>query len=404
MRVGIISMKACRRVGDGGQVFAGGGFPRQVATIGDLFDEAIVCVPCERVEDVSAVAGMTPIHGANLRIRALAPMAVGGLRRRLGWPRWLVTNLPVLVLVIRGSDVVHCPLPGDVPLLGLVLARLLRRRLFVRYCGSWPPEGSVTRRGIGRLMESWAGPGNLFLATGAGSERPSVRNPHIDWLFASTVPESRMAGARPRRCPSAGEEIRLVSCGRLEAGKGLEVLVAVMRELVGGGHRVGLDVVGDGGLRAALEARVVGAGLGGVVKFHGRVAPDEVWRVLERGDVFLFPSGREGFPKAVVEALACGLPVVATRMPVMEAVVGQRCGCLVEAGDVEGFARAVLELVGNAVRYEACSRSAIEVARGYSMERWRDELRARLELRFGPLRLGGGEPDERRGGIVLEPG
>lgn len=381
MKLAVISMKACREVRTGGAVYAGGGFPVQMHWIGDLFDETVVCVPCELT---GSVEGMTAIQGRGMRIQKLTPLGGSGISRKLKFPFWLARNLVRLVTVLRSCDVVHCPLPGDVPLLGLILARGLRRRLFVRYCGSWPPSGSPVRRLCGRLMEAWASPGHLFLATGEGSYPPSHRNPEIGWIFASTVREERLSAAVPRRCPVGGG--KLVFCGRLEASKGISVVLEAMAQLIRGGTSVTLDLVGDGAARRELEAQVVSLGVSEAVTFHGRVASEKVWSILRACDLFVFPSSGEGFPKAVLEALACGLPIVASRLPVLEAMVGDSCGHLVNSGSSAEYTCAIRACLEDTARYEAFSRTAIAVARRYSVEHWQAELRRRMEFRFGRLR------------------
>src|SRR4029077_18843448 len=90
---------------------------------------------------------------------------------------------------------------------------------------------------------------------------------------------------------------------------------------------------GEGALRAALEAHAARLGLDGVVEFLGR--RNDVERVLADSDIAVLTSRREGIPRAVLEAMASGLPVVATRVPgTREAVRHGKTGLLVELNDV----------------------------------------------------------------------
>jgi glycosyltransferase involved in cell wall biosynthesis len=88
---------------------------------------------------------------------------------------------------------------------------------------------------------------------------------------------------------------------------------------------------------------------------------DEPWPLLGAADVFALPSRSEGLPLALLEALAVGLPVVATRVGAVAEVLEEgRCGLLVEPGDEHALSEALASLVAEAAR--ARSASAYDVA------------------------------------------
>ncbi|MFH1071698.1 MAG: glycosyltransferase, partial [Candidatus Glassbacteria bacterium] len=68
----------------------------------------------------------------------------------------------------------------------------------------------------------------------------------------------------------------------------------------------------DCGFENELRRRIAGYGLAGKILFTGALPPEEIPALMRAADVFCLPSWREGWPNTVVEALACGLPVVAT--------------------------------------------------------------------------------------------
>ena len=111
--------------------------------------------------------------------------------------------------------------------------------------------------------------------------------------------------------------------------------------------------------------------------------------VYRKSTLLLLPSEREGFGLPLLEAMACGLPVVATDISALREVGGEAalyCG----AGDVEGFCRAVLSLVGATQRrtdeYRVRSRAGIERARQFSWSRCTDEVVQVYEKIIAPLR------------------
>ncbi|HZC33634.1 MAG TPA: glycosyltransferase, partial [Candidatus Bathyarchaeia archaeon] len=132
--------------------------------------------------------------------------------------------------------------------------------------------------------------------------------------------------------PAIPWRLRLAWAGRLAEGKGLEVLLDALALLVAGeepGHRVELVVVGDGPARGALQARAARLGIADRIHWLGYVADRTTYMdALASCDLFVFPSPAEGFPKVILDAMAAGLPVVATRSGSL--------GPLIEAGIIKG--------------------------------------------------------------------
>jgi len=100
--------------------------------------------------------------------------------------------------------------------------------------------------------------------------------------------------------------------------------------------------VGEGPLRAELEARAHELGVGGAVRFAGAVEPADVPRWLRACDAASLVSEVEGFGLAAIEALGCGKPVVVARGVPASAAVGEGVtGALCDPGDVAGMAAAL---------------------------------------------------------------
>ena len=133
--------------------------------------------------------------------------------------------------------------------------------------------------------------------------------------------------------------------GRLTAIKDIETFLLAAVRVSERDGRVRFAVVGDGELRPALEARAAGLGLGGIVHFHGwRYEMPAVYGDL---DVVVNTSINEGTPVALIEAMAAGRPVVATRVGGTPDLLGHGSrGRLVPPGDPEATALAI----GDALR------------------------------------------------------
>jgi glycosyltransferase involved in cell wall biosynthesis len=153
-------------------------------------------------------------------------------------------------------------------------------------------------------------------------------------------------GARRRRATCrerlgfAADEFWVGTLCRLEPVKGVDVLLHGFLRAAASRPALRLFLGGDGPLRAALERRAAGAGASSRVAFAGAwVAPEEVLPAL---DLFVLASRNEGMGRALVEAMACGLPVIATDVGgVAEVLEEGRAGRLVPSGDPEAVAAAI---------------------------------------------------------------
>jgi N-acetyl-alpha-D-glucosaminyl L-malate synthase BshA len=110
-----------------------------------------------------------------------------------------------------------------------------------------------------------------------------------------------------------------------------------------------LVMIGDGPDRVLAEQLAVEAGIHDAVEFVGEQQDLVPW--LSSADLFLLPSAQESFGLAAVEAMACGVPVVATRVGgIPEVIADGRTGLLCAPEDVDGMARAILSLLANPSR------------------------------------------------------
>lgn len=138
------------------------------------------------------------------------------------------------------------------------------------------------------------------------------------------------------RAPDAPRGKRLIFVGRLAAVKGVPVLIEAFERLAARHPEARLEIVGDGPERARAEARVAERGLGHAVSFLGYQSAEAVSGLLARADCLVLPSFAEGVPVVLMEAMASGLPVVASRVAgVQELVEDGVSGFTVPAGDVE---------------------------------------------------------------------
>ena len=161
----------------------------------------------------------------------------------------------------------------------------------------------------------------------------------------------------------------IVAIGRLHRVKGFDVLLEAYAELLGEGRKVTLRIVGEGPDRERLEAQASRLGIAGHVEFTGAKNPSEVRRLLRDAVVFAMPSMSEGMPLALLEAMACGRPVVATQVGGIPEIVARGTGILVPPNDVPAFANGLRRVLDGPEAAEAMARRATLHARRFSGER-----------------------------------
>jgi colanic acid/amylovoran biosynthesis glycosyltransferase len=147
----------------------------------------------------------------------------------------------------------------------------------------------------------------------------------------------------------------------------------LLRALGSGGgavDRIQLSLIGGGELLGELERLVDRLGLGGRVRFLGPRREDDVIEHLDASDLFVLPSvisqdgQMEGLPNVLIEALACGLPVVTTRLSgIPELVEDGVIGALAEPGDPESLRAALQRVLDDpeaAQRWAQAGRARVE--------------------------------------------
>jgi len=187
--------------------------------------------------------------------------------------------------------------------------------------------------------------------------------PECTWYLPNGVPiPSAIPGDRSELRDTLGlrsQAFTSVFVGRLAAQKATELLVDAWKAVLRKHPSSQLVFVGDGQQRAMLEARTRQAGLTGSVVFTGRV--ENVEDYLRAADIFVLPSTTEGMSIALLEAMAVGLPVVASRVSgTVDVIKHGENGILIEPGDRGALTDCIISLI------ESPNRQA-ELGSGYSL-------------------------------------
>lgn len=151
---------------------------------------------------------------------------------------------------------------------------------------------------------------------------------------------------------------QLLTVGLLTEPKGIPYLLQAIRIVKEHGKRFHLDIVGDGAQRAEYEQLAMELGVQDWVTFHGLKGKSEVAHMMREAAFYLQPSLWETFCVAIIEAMACGKPVIGTQIPVFLEKIGSDMGILVPPSDAEQLAAAIEEMLDSYQEYdgEAISR------------------------------------------------
>jgi colanic acid/amylovoran biosynthesis glycosyltransferase len=198
-------------------------------------------------------------------------------------------------------------------------------------------------------------------------------------------PEISPTPLRPASAPD--EDIHVLSVGRLVEKKGFEFALHAIRQGLGAHPNLRYHLVGDGPLRASLEALAAALAIAHRVTFHGQLARDGVDAIRQRADLVLVPSvtasdgDEEGIPVVLMEAMAAGVAVIATHHGgIPELVVDEETGLLVPERDSEALAHALRRLIDDAPLRARLARGARAlVLRQHDLERQNDELATLLD-------------------------
>lgn len=158
-----------------------------------------------------------------------------------------------------------------------------------------------------------------------------------------------------------GENQTILFLGRFSRNKGPQYLVEAIPRVLSEFPEASFDFVGDGPLRHSLAKRMAELGLNGQARMCGKVP--EVVPVLQRAGMVVRPSLTEGMPLAVMEAMACGRPVVASRVGgTADLIHDGETGILFEPGNVDGLSAGLIDLLDDGPRAAMIGRRAREWA------------------------------------------
>jgi glycosyltransferase involved in cell wall biosynthesis len=351
-----------------------------------LFEKVRVVVPADKPTG----GGETPFTRPNIEVVPLKSIAAKGLLRKLYMPLWFLRQLPIFIKNMRWADAVHAPIPGDVGTIGMLLAHASGKPLYVRHCGNWYKPATAAERAWKWYMQKYAGGKRVFLATGGGNEPPSPTNHAMEWIFSTSLWQNRItANAARDKVGGRWPVLKLIIACRQDEKKGTGRVLDALGQLLPEFPQLTLDVLGDGPQLTQFKEQARRLGISHAVTFYGSVGQAQVVEAMKQADLFCYPTAAsEGFPKVVVEAMSCGLPVITTPVSVLATIIPQgNVGVLLPENTPVCLSAAIRGYVTNKHMLELHSGNCFQFAQQFSLENWAETTRKKLEAGWG-VKLG----------------
>lgn len=275
-------------------------------------------------------------------------------------------------------SVIHCPTFSPLSALTVLAGRMLWRPALIRVA----TENDVREftearhwksclflrllRGAAGVIAPSAAIKDELSKTGFSTDKIIVLPNGVD--VKRFRPATPLEKAEAKSALDLSDEICVIgTIARLVSRKGIDVLLRAFRAL-GQGRSAQLLIVGDGPLRDELCGLARQLGIESSVSWLGLQAHPDKW--LRAMDVFAFPSRLEGIPNAVLEAMASGLPIVATKIGgVIDLIQDEVTGLLVPPDDSDALAAALIRLMKDAcLRGDLGSRARAQAAEEFSLD------------------------------------
>lgn len=360
-----------------GKIYAYGAYAHEINIWAELFPQILIAAPCAIGAPPGDCEAFSQAHITLIPQRQTggdtwrAKLAQLALLPWLSWDLWRA---------MRQAEAIHVRCPGNLGLLGVVLAPLCSPYRIAKYAGQWTgyPGEALTVRLQRALLRSrwWGAPVTVY---GDWPGQPAHVIPFFTSLLTKqALAKARAATARKLTAPAGETHLRVLFVGRLSAAKNVDVLLAALSSLQAQGLSFSCDIVGEGPERARLMWQAEQCGLGAQVCFAGGLEFARVLKFYEQNDVLVLASETEGWPKAIVEAMAFGLICIGSRRGLVPQMLAEGRGLIVEPRDIAGLAQALARIARAQPEFQPMRTVAAAWAQRYSLEGLREALRELL--------------------------
>ncbi len=169
----------------------------------------------------------------------------------------------------------------------------------------------------------------------------------------------------PRPAGPPAQPVKVLTVCRLISRKRIDLLIETVARAKALGVDIRLAIAGEGNLTAELKKLTEKVGAGERVNFMGRVPAEQMPQLYRYNDIFVMSSAHEGMSNAMLEAMACGLPIVTTRCEGVDELIADN-GIIVEQPDPDSMAEAIKSLSDDPTRYEQMCDASVRQAKQFT--------------------------------------
>lgn len=363
---------------DSGIIKGWGPTLREIDHLATVFEEVIHVAPIyKRTAPESSLA----YRASNVRLRGVTPAGGAGLLAKLGILVHAFNYVRVILSELRRADVVHVRCPANIPLMAVILLAFRKspQKRWIKYAGNWNPDG---REAWSYTFQRWWLRRNFARAKVTVNGEWENQPHHIHTFFNPCLTDKEIQEAQ--QATSDREfttPLQLLFVGNLNTPKGVGRALEILAQLQKIGIDATLDLIGDGEERQSFENQAEQLGIKDLVTFHGWIPRTALGEYYRNAHFLLFPSGSEGWPKVISEAMAYGVVPIASAVSSIPQYLAQfGVGKALPPTAIAQFVEAIQEYVRNPQSWRVESRKAQQAAELFTYRQYLERVKVLLEL------------------------
>lgn len=216
---------------------------------------------------------------------------------------------------------------------------------------TWFERKALSEKELRRIRRDYSAADAVIAVSPGLREQIMPYCPNKDVLVVPNMVDARFLSGELRR--GADKTFGFISVGALTKKKGMDILLTAFAEARKNHPEIRLTICGSGEEESSLRAQAERLGLSGAVRFLGQVSRDECAGELRKNQAFVLPSRAETFGVVYIEAMACGLPVIMTKLGAWTLLAREKTGIAVDVENTAQLADAMAHMAENSERYDA---------------------------------------------------